>query len=62
MALGHSPHRDVAHHHPKIRRVTRGGWAWECSCGGSSPRAHTEPTSWAAIVIDALRHSQLIAP
>ena len=45
-----------------IRRVNRGGWAWECSCGGSSPRARTESTSWAAIVIDALRHSQLIAP
>jgi hypothetical protein len=52
----------MSHHHPQIRHVTGGGWTWECSCGGSAPRTRTTPSSWTAVVIDALRHSQLIAP
>ena len=62
MAVAHRPPRDVSHHHPRIRRIASGSWTWECTCGGSAPRARVVPSSWAAVVIDALRHSQLIAP
>jgi hypothetical protein len=32
-------HQDMSHHHPQIRKVGKGTWVWECSCGGASRRA-----------------------
>ena len=55
-------HRDVSHHHPRIRRVSRGHWVWECTCGGSSRRSATEPLAWRGAVVEALLHAELIAP
>jgi hypothetical protein len=55
-------HRDLSHHHPRIRKVGQGTWVWECSCGGSSRRSGIEPRPWPGAVVEALLHSQLIAP
>ena len=55
-------HRDMSHHHPQIRKVGKGTWVCECSCGGASRRAVSEPLAWPAAVVEALLHSQLIAP
>jgi hypothetical protein len=51
----------MSHHHPRIRKVGR-AWIWECSCGGASRRCGAEPLGWPAAVVEALLHSQLIAP
>jgi hypothetical protein len=55
-------HRDLAHHHPRIRKVGRGTWVWECSCGGASRRSGGQPLAWPTAMVEALLHSQLIAP
>jgi hypothetical protein len=52
----------MSHHHPRIRKVGKGTWVWECSCGGASRRAVSEPLAWPSAVVEALLHSQLIAP
>ncbi len=55
-------HRDLSHHHPRIRKIGKATWVWECSCGGASRRDSTDALSWPAAVVEALLHSQLIAP
>jgi hypothetical protein len=55
-------HRDLSHHHPQIRRVGQGLWVWECSCGGAPPRGGLAPRPWPTAVVEALLHSQLVAP
>ena len=58
---GHGHHRDTAHHHPSVHRE-RGGWVWECGCGGASRRTDREGRTWRQAVIEALGHSAALAP
>jgi hypothetical protein len=53
-------HRDTAHHHPSVHRV-QGCWVWECGCGGASGRTSRE-RSWRQALIEALLHSDALAP
>ena len=55
-------HRDLSHHHPRIHKIGKGTWMWECSCGGASRRGGIEAVPWPSAVVGALLHSQLIAP
>lgn len=48
--------RDRCHHHPQVTGRARGGWQWECACGGHSPRAET--ISWRRALVGALGHAQ----
>lgn len=54
-------HRDIAHHHPSVRREYD-CWVWECGCGGASRRTGQTPRTWRQAVIEALRHSEALAP
>ncbi len=54
-------HHDTAHHHPTVRR-DRDRWVWECGCGGASCRTTTSRRPWREVVIEALLHSELLAP
>ncbi|GAA4411874.1 hypothetical protein GCM10023168_33140 [Fodinibacter luteus] len=54
-------HRNVAHHHPSVHRV-RGSWVWECGCGGASRRIPVRERTWREAVIEALLHSDALAP
>jgi hypothetical protein len=62
MAQHRRSDRDLSHHHPAIHKVGPTTWVWECSCGGASRRGSTEPRAWPTAVVEALLHSQLIAP
>jgi hypothetical protein len=53
--------KDLAHHHPRVVKDWR-GWLWECGCGGSGCLVPHPPTSWREATIEALRHSETIAP
>lgn len=53
-------HIDLAHHHPRVRKV-RNGWAWDCACGGASIRTLHPPLDWRDAFGEALRHSATIA-
>jgi hypothetical protein len=57
----HRHHRDVAHHHPSVHRV-RGCWVWECGCGSASRRTVRTSRSWREALIEALLHSDALAP
>ncbi len=55
-------HVDHAHHHPRVRRLVKGRWVWECSCGGASCRTGSGPFPWRRAVLEALLHADLIDP
>lgn len=57
----HPHRRDIAHHHPSVHRV-QGGWVWECHCGGASRRTARERRTWRQAMIEALLHSDALAP
>ncbi|MEO7270218.1 MAG: hypothetical protein ABIW49_13525 [Knoellia sp.] len=57
---GHRRRIDRAHHHPRVRKA-RGGWAWDCACGGASCRTRQPPLAWHDALGEALRHSATIA-
>ncbi|WP_270889353.1 hypothetical protein [Pedococcus sp. 5OH_020] len=53
---------DIAHHHPRVRRVGCQGWAWLCACGGASGRTPLACSTWREAVLGALHHSENLAP
>ncbi len=55
-------HPDLAHHHPRVTRLPRGGWTWECDCGGASARSVVARLTWHQAFVGALIHSASIAP
>lgn len=55
-------HPDLAHHHPRVMQLPRGGWTWECRCGGASARWVAVRLTWHQALIGALIHSASIAP
>ena len=55
-------HRDLAHHHPRVTRTSRGGWTWACDCGGASARSAVARLTWHQAYVGALIHSASIAP
>ncbi len=57
----HRGHRDTAHHHPSVHRV-QDCWVWECGCGGSSRRTGHQRRTWRQALIEALLHSEALAP
>ena len=44
-------------HHPHVYRLSTGAWAWVCSCGGASPRAHPGHPPWRVVLVGALHHA-----
>jgi hypothetical protein len=56
----HHHRRDRAHHHPLVHHIGT-AWAWDCACGGSSPRGPQHVLSWHEAVVQALTHATTIA-
>lgn len=49
-------------HHPRVQRITTGGWTWVCPCGGASCRTSRELLPWRLAVIGALNHAAAVVP
>ena len=52
--------RDIAHHHPRVRRDGR-DWRWTCGCGAMSSLYVRTRRTWHQALIEALGHSTEIA-
>jgi hypothetical protein len=57
---GRHRRRDIAHHHPQVRK-NGSDWMWTCDCGATSSLYVRTRRPWRRAVVEALRHSTEIA-
>lgn len=52
--------RDIAHHHPRVRKNGR-DWVWTGECGATSSLFLRTRRPWRRAIVEALGHSTEIA-
>ena len=57
---GRHRRRDIAHHHPQVRKHGS-EWTWTCDCGSTSLLYTQARRTWRRAILEALGHSTQIA-